>query len=360
MTCHPMSSHAIPSHPVPCHATPCHAMPCHAMPCHTMPCHPMSSHAIPSHPMPHHPMPRHAMPRHAIPSHPIPSSSIAGQAGPRLATPQPACALQLQAGGASLPIPESDTGIKRSTLLARDRPCCSQVPRTSHGDGLEKVPPAARRHRLVQSSQSCHPREDKASHLPRAAHCGAGGAGTLPVPRGAPPVSPSPSFSSIFHSSCFLRKAGVSRDSSQMFSAAHHIAFLMKYSWSLSAFCHESLLQLPAMETPCRQHSCEAARPGLPAPRSPLSTFAPPSSSSSRRQCRSRAFVPSAPAGTAPPRAQPRPCAGDTGDAAWPSPTPRLGPSVAGRGGGWVRTPARRHLTHSPPKPPRGWQRQEP
>lgn len=89
--------------------------------------------------------------------------------------------------------------------------------------------------------------------------------GTLPVSRDDPPSSPSPSFSSVFHSSCFLHKAGVSRDSSQMFSAAHHIAFLMKYSWSLSASCHESLLQLPAMETQRRQHSCKAPGPLLPA-----------------------------------------------------------------------------------------------
>lgn len=94
------------------------------------------------------------------------------------------------------------------------------------------------------------------------------GSGTAPTARDAPPISPSPSFSSIFHSSCFLHKAGVSRDSSQMFSAAHHIAFLMKYSWSLSAFCHESLLQLPALETLRRQHSCKATHPGPPASRS--------------------------------------------------------------------------------------------
>lgn len=81
-----------------------------------------------------------------------------------------------------------------------------------------------------------------------------------------PPVSPSPSFSSIFHSSCFLHKAGVSRDSSQMFSAAHHIAFLMKYSWSLSAFCHESLLQLPAMETLCEAAFLQSHSPGAPDP----------------------------------------------------------------------------------------------
>lgn len=105
--------------------------------------------------------------------------------------------------------------------------------------------------------------------LPHAAHrVVGGGAISLPVLWDAPPVSPSPSFSSIFHSSCFLHKAGVSRDSSQMFSAAHHIAFLMKYSCSLSAFRRESLLQLPALETLHRQHSCKAAQPGLPAPRS--------------------------------------------------------------------------------------------
>lgn len=129
---------------------------------------------------------------------------------------------------------------------------------------------------LMQTSRGHHSWVDEALCLPCAArHTARGGQEHSPCRGTLPPVSPSPSFSSIFHSSCFLHKAGVSRDSSQMFSAAHHIAFLMKYSWSLSAFCHESLLQLPAMETLCRQHSCKAARPGLPAPRFPLRTFAP-------------------------------------------------------------------------------------
>lgn len=87
------------------------------------------------------------------------------------------------------------------------------------------------------------------------------GAESRPMLRDASPVPPSPSFSSIFHSSCFLHKPGVSRDSSQMFSAAHHIAFLMKYSCSLAAFCHESLQQLPAVEARGRQRSCHV--PGL-------------------------------------------------------------------------------------------------
>lgn len=127
---------------------------------------------------------------------------------------------------------------------------------------------------LIQTSWGRYSWEDKALSLPHASNCRAG-AGTLSVLQNAPPVSRSPPFSSIFHSSCFLHKAGVSRDSSQMFSAAHHIAFLMKYSWSLSAFCHESLLQLPAMETLHRQHSCKAIPLGGPGPRFPISTFVP-------------------------------------------------------------------------------------
>ncbi|KAM6250566.1 uncharacterized protein M6G45_008971 isoform 1-T1 [Spheniscus humboldti] len=94
--------------------------------------------------------------RQEEPSHPIPGSGIAGWAGPLLAAPQPACALQLQAGGAALPVPASDIGIKRSTLLARDGPCCSQVPKTSQGEGSEKVPPAAWRHRHSPAA-SCKP-----------------------------------------------------------------------------------------------------------------------------------------------------------------------------------------------------------
>ncbi|XP_052651255.1 uncharacterized protein LOC128145370 [Harpia harpyja] len=165
----------------------------------------------------------------------------------------------------------------------------------------------------MQTSRHHHSWEDEAPRLPHAARLGAGGGGggqerslccgTLP------PVSPSPSFSSIFHSSCFLHKAGVSRDSSQMFSAAHHIAFLMKYSWSLSAFCHESLLQLPAMETLCRQHSCKATRPGLLTPRLPLGTFTPlllplppPAGSAG-----AGGFVPPCLAADASPRVQPGP-----------------------------------------------------
>lgn len=92
------------------------------------------------------------------------------------------------------------------------------------------------------------------------------GAESRPMLRDASPVPPSPSFSSIFHSSCFLHKPGVSRDSSQMFSAAHHIAFLMKYSCSLAAFCHESLQQLPAVEARGRQRSCHVPGSAL-APR---------------------------------------------------------------------------------------------
>lgn len=74
------------------------------------------------------------------------------------------------------------------------------------------------------------PCENHCSELDQALSCHRRGLRCAP-----PPCSPSPSFSSIFHSSCFLHKPGVSGDSSQMFSAAHHIAFLMKYSCSLAA-----------------------------------------------------------------------------------------------------------------------------
>ncbi|KAM9625905.1 uncharacterized protein ACIBXB_019113 [Morphnus guianensis] len=162
----------------------------------------------------------------------------------------------------------------------------------------------------MQTSWHHHSWEDEAPRLPHAARLGAGGGQERSLCCGTlPPVSPSPSFSSIFHSSCFLHKAGVSRDSSQMFSAAHHIAFLMKYSWSLSAFCHESLLQLPAMETLCRQHSCKATRPGLLTPRLPLGTFTPlllplppPAGSAG-----AGGFVPPRLAADASPRVQPGP-----------------------------------------------------
>lgn len=151
-----------------------------------------------------------------------------------------------------------------------------------------------------------------------------------------PPVSPSPSFSSIFHSSCFLHKAGVSRDSSQMFSAAHHIAFLMKYSWSLSAFCHESLLQLPAMETLCEAAFLQSHSPGAPdpPPRLPLGTFTwlllplPPPAGSAGAGASSH---------LASQLAHHQGCsqgqrAGDAGVPTRPSPTPRQGPSTVGRG----------------------------
>lgn len=170
-------------------------------------------------------------------------------------------------------------------------------------------------------------REDEAPlPAPCCSSSGWGGARSLPVLWDAPPVSPSPSFSSIFHSSCFLHKAGVSRDSSQMFSAAHHIAFLMKYSCSLSAFRRESLLQLPALETLRRQHSCKAAHPGLPAP--PLDTFVllllplPPRTSSAGAEASSPLALQA--------RHHQEPRAGVTGVLAWLSPTPRWG-SV----GGW-------------------------
>lgn len=149
----------------------------------------------------------------------------------------------------------------------------------------------------------------------------------LPVSRDDPPISPSPSFSSVFHSSCFLHKAGVSRDSSQMFSAAHHIAFLMKYSWSLSASCHESLLQLPAMETLRRQHSCKAPAPCFPLGTSTFLFLLPPA-------VPERGFVPSRLAGEDTARAT-------CGDTAVPkrSPTPRMVPPWLGGGGTWMQTP---------------------
>lgn len=138
--------------------------------------------------------------------------------------------------------------------------------------------------------------------------------------RDDPPISPSPSFSSVFHSSCFLHKAGVSRDSSQMFSAAHHIAFLMKYSWSLSASCHESLLQLPAMETLRRQHSCKAPGPLLPARHLHL-PLPPPTRGAGARLCPSRL------AGEAAARARPEP---RVGTPVSPGVCPRRGGSLRG------------------------------
>ncbi|XP_029879785.1 uncharacterized protein LOC115345355 isoform X1 [Aquila chrysaetos chrysaetos] len=196
----------------------------------------------------------------------------------------------------------------------------------------------------MQTSRHHHSWEDEAPRLPHAARLGAGGGQERSLCCGTlPPVSPSPSFSSIFHSSCFLHKAGVSRDSSQMFSAAHHIAFLMKYSWSLSAFCHESLLQLPAMETLCRQHSCKATRPGLLTPRLPLGTFTPlllplppPAGSAG-----AGGFVPPRHAADASPRVQP-------GPTCWGHRCPRAAvahPEAGsvhgwGGGGGGVDTPA--------------------
>lgn len=154
---------------------------------------------------------------------------------------------------------------------------CSLVPKMSR-EGSSTWMAAPKPFQLFSFSRGRSPR------LPRAAQCRAERAGTLPVSRDDPPISPSPSFSSVFHSSCFLHKAGVSRDSSQMFSAAHHIAFLMKYSWSLSASCHESLQQLPAMETLRRQHSCKAPGPLLPARHLHL-PLPPPTSGAGARLC---------------------------------------------------------------------------